>query len=62
MVFVTAQGQSQDYDFFAVSLWDISQEEAKSYIQVFKDDGFLPVSEQTAAPEGGSLVIADLWA
>lgn len=60
-MFATAQGKSQDYDFFAVSLRDISQEEAESYIQVLKDDGFLPVSEQTEAPESGSLVIADLF-
>jgi len=60
-VFATAQGKSNGYDYFAVSLREVSQEEAENYIQTLKDEGFLPVSEKSEMPEGGSVVIGDFF-
>lgn len=60
-VFATVQGTSKGYDYFAVSLREISQEGAEDYIQALRDEGFAAISQESETLEGGSVVIADVF-
>ena len=56
-VYAAAQGTSQDYDFFAVSLREISREGAEAYVHALERKGFLPISGYEEVPEAGAAAI-----
>lgn len=57
-VSATAEGQSQDQDYFCVSLREVTQEEAEGYAQILQDEGFELLWDKTETPKGGSVVLA----
>lgn len=54
------QGSSAGYEFFAIRLEDMDQDELAAYRQAAEDAGFLPLSQKEEAP-GGLVTVGEVW-